>query len=207
MLPTLDPVISMVAAGASEGFLVIASQPPGGSGLQSQAFPVQEAEAARAYALSLSATRNVYVESALQRAAPGPGRRGTEAGAAQFALVSLDFDAGWGKHAETRLPQSPDDFPRLIKAAGVWEPSVVLSTGGGYLALWQLAEAFPLAHGDNAARQRAKSASVRFQKRIRNTADSEFGWKLDGTADLCRLIRIPGTLNHKFDPPKPVEII
>ena len=33
------------------------------------------------------------------------------------------------------------------------------------------------------------------------------GWKLDGTADLCRLIRIPGTLNHKFDPPRPVEII
>lgn len=206
MTPPLDPVLSMVIADATDGFVVIASMRLGESGLQSRAFPVVEAHAAQAYALALSLTHQVYVESALQRVAPSPGKRGTEAGASQLSLVSLDFDGAWGKHAENRLPQSPDDLPRLLDAAGVWTPSLVLNTGGGLLALWQLADPLQLSQGDAAARQRAKRASVNFQRRIRHAADTLFQWKLDSTADLCRLIRIPGTLNHKFEPPRPVEI-
>ena len=207
MTPELNPVISMVVGGADDGFIIIASAKSGGRGMQSQAFPVAEAHAAQAYALALSATHNVYIESALQRVAPSPGKRGKEAGASQFSLVSLDFDGAWGKHAEDRLPMSPDDLPRLLDAADAWMPSMLLSTGGGLLALWQLENSLHLPEGDAPTRQRAKKASVGFQRRLRQTAETRFGWKLDGTADLCRLIRIPGTLNHKFDPPKPVEII
>lgn len=206
MTTELNPVISMVVGSADDGFIVIASASPGGRGMQSQAFPVSEAHAAQAYASALSATHNVYIESAVQRSAPSSGKRGTEAGASQFSLVSLDFDGAWGKHAEDRLPKSPDDLPRLLEAAGAWTPTVVLSTGGGLLALWQLEDPLSLPQGDAPIRQRAKRASVGFQRRLRQTADTRFGWKLDGTADLCRLIRIPGTLNHKFDPPRLVEI-
>jgi hypothetical protein len=196
----------MVIADATDGFIMIASMVPGEKGLHSQAFPVAEGHAAQAYALALSKTHQVYVESALQRTAPPSGRRGTEAGASQFSLVSLDFDGAWGKHAETNLPKSPDELPRVLEAAGAWTPSLVLDTGGGLLALWKLDEALSLPQGDTATRARAKGASKGFQRRIREAATRHFGWKLDGTADLCRLIRIPGTLNHKFDPPRAVRV-
>lgn len=207
MTSSSNPVISMVAADATDGFIMIASMKPGAKGLQSQAFPVTDAHAAEAYALALSKTHQVYVESALQRVAPPAGKRGTEAGACQFALVSFDFDGAWGKHAEQRLPSSPDDLPRVLEAAGAWSPSIVLDTGGGLLALWKLDTPMFLPLGDLVARTRAKNASKGFQRRLRDTGDRRFGWKFDGTADLCRLLRIPGTLNHKFDPPRPVGVL
>lgn len=206
MTVALDPVLSMVIADATDGFIMIASMSPGAKGLQSRAFPVAEAHAAQAYALTLSETHQVYIESALQRAEPPAGKRGTEAGASQFSLVSLDFDCAGGKHAQAALPSSHDDLPQLLLAAGAWQPSLVLETGGGLLALWKLDEPLQLAQGDPHARRRAKTASSGFQRRIRETASRRFGWKLDATADLCRLIRIPGTLNHKYDPPREVRV-
>lgn len=207
MTSPLDPVLSMVIADASDGFVVIAGKREGENGMQSLAFPIAEAQAAQAYALALSLTHHVWVESALQQLAPPPGKRGTEAGASQFSLVSLDFDGAWGIHKEKQLPPSPDDLPRLLEAAGAPVPSIVLSTGGGLLALWQLHAALPIPHSEQESRARAKSASTAFQRRIREVASRRFGWKLDGTADLCRLIRIPGTLNHKFDPPRSVVVM
>ncbi|WP_426046198.1 hypothetical protein [Brevundimonas sp. TWP3-1-2b1] len=207
MIPSLDPVLSMVVADASEGFIVVGFRLPGTKGIQSKSFHVSEALQAQGFISALGKTHDVYVESALQHAAPPPGKRGTAAGASQFSLVSLDFDCTWGKHAETSLPGSPHDLARVLEAAGAPEPSLVLETGGGLLALWQLEEALSLPIGDEARAARARKASANFQQRIRRSAKQTYGFKLDGTGDLNRLIRVTGTLNHKYDPPRPVRIL
>lgn len=203
MTTATDPVFAMVTGQAADGFLVVATILPGGGPPDVQAFGVHEVEAARDYATAMARTRQVYLESALQRTKPTCGKRGTVDNASQLSLVSLDFDGAWGVHKKTALPTEPEDLQRLLTAAGAPRPTLVLETGGGLLALWALDTSVPLV-GD--AHPWAKSLSTAFQQRLRKTAQDAFGWKLDATHDLCRLIRVPGTLNHKFDTPRSVRV-
>ena len=45
-----------------------------------------------------------------------------------------------------------------------------------------------------------------FQAAVRQRAKAQFGWELDKTSDLARIVRVAGTLNHKSSPPKPVSL-
>jgi len=203
MIQTGDPIFDAVIAGATDGHLVVSSITQGAQGASSQSFHVTEAPAALATARALATSRNVYLASALQAEPVSAGKRGSENGAAQFSVISLDFDGAWGHHAESKLPEAKSDLARLVEAAGAPEPEIVLDTGGGLLAVWTI-EPFALNSPEDV--RRAKALSKGFQKRLRETALQRFGWKLDGTADLCRLIRLPQTLNHKFTPPRRVEV-
>jgi hypothetical protein len=55
-------------------------------------------------------------------------------------------------------------------------------------------------------RAAAASLSQRLQGTLRSAAARQ-GWKLDNTSDLSRILRIPGTLNHKGGDPLPVRIL
>ena len=75
-------------------------------------------------------------------------------------------------------------------------PTVVIDSGGGYHCYWFLAEPFLLATDEDRERARkAQAAWVGFTK-----GD-------DGAKDLARVLRIPGTRNYKYNPPRPVVII
>ncbi len=75
-------------------------------------------------------------------------------------------------------------------------PSVVISSGGGWHCYWLLENPFILDGPE--ALERAKQA--------------QYGWVEytggdGGAKDLARVLRVPGTLNHKYDPPRLVEPI
>lgn len=75
-------------------------------------------------------------------------------------------------------------------------PSAVVDSGGGYHAYWFLSEPFPL--DDDLARQRA----IRLQRAwVRFTGGDQ------GSKDIAHILRLPGTLNHKYDPPRPVQFV
>ncbi len=76
-------------------------------------------------------------------------------------------------------------------------PSLVIWSGGGLHVYWLFRK--PLYFHTPEERQAVKDLSARFQKAI-ILQGQERGWKLDNTSDLVRLLRIPGTFNHKADP-------
>jgi hypothetical protein len=75
-------------------------------------------------------------------------------------------------------------------------PSVVVSSGGGYHCYWLLAQ--PWKMRDSATREKA--------------AQSQAAWVAwvggdQGAKDLARVLRVPGTYNQKYTPPRHVEFV
>jgi hypothetical protein len=79
---------------------------------------------------------------------------------------------------------------------------VVVATGNGYHAYWPFVEPFEIK--TPADRFRIKELNERLRQWLGDVAG---GVTFDNVGDLSRILRVPGTLNHKTDPPKPVEIM
>lgn len=75
-----------------------------------------------------------------------------------------------------------------------FQPSILNDSGGGYHGYWLLADTVPVTTvtPDPAIVQHAWVRMVGGDQSVH---------------DLARVLRIPGTLNHKYTPPRPVDII
>lgn len=86
---------------------------------------------------------------------------------------------------------SPAAFKQYIKTLQP-EPSVIVFTGNGIHAYWLLDEPFPV-YGNEAALVRAQQLQYAW---IDYTKSDQ------GAKDLARVLRVPGSLNWKSDPPE-----
>lgn len=122
------------------------------------------------------------------------------------ALVALwaDVDLACGVHsAQSKNPADAATVKTLLK--GMPNPSIAVHSGGGLHLYWLLQE--PIEITDTESRKKATSLIEGWQQSIR-TVFSAQGYSLDSTADLARLLRVPGTFNYKNpSDPKPVSII
>lgn len=75
-------------------------------------------------------------------------------------------------------------------------PSAVVDSGGGYHCYWLLNQPYPLATPD------ARRDAVKLQAAWVTLMGSDKASK-----DLARVLRVPGTYNHKYDPPRPVALL
>ena len=80
-----------------------------------------------------------------------------------------------------------------------YPPSIIVSSGHGLHAYWLLKE--PVIINDE-NRAEVINTVRKLQQIIRNSAAAN-GWKIDATADLSRILRVPYTWNFK-DPENPV---
>src|SRR5258708_4076107 len=114
--------------------------------------------------------------------------------------IWIDCDVGNtpdkpGKHYDT-IEEAWAAISAFIKAAGLPMPSAVVKSGGGRHIYWISNVALPpetwapYAHG-------LRALLV------------QHGIKCDAglTTDDVRLLRVPSTLNHKYTPPRPVELL
>ncbi len=193
--------------------LVIWSKPQQGQGSTSQ-WVDSPAEAARAAERARDG-QHVYFGVALQDpdAALAQARAGrpdatleTVRGGAASALVLpavwVDLDVAGPGHRRSDLPPSRAAVQSLCDAVP-WRPSCVVRTGGGYHLYWFLREPWVLESGAERAAARALVRKVQwaFQREA-----ARHGWTIDETSDLARVLRLPGTLNHKTTPPRPAEL-
>lgn len=74
-------------------------------------------------------------------------------------------------------------------------PSVVINSGGGKHAYWLLDQPYLLIDEDT--RNNAASIQSLWVKYVGGDP---------GSKDLARVLRLPGTMNHKYNPPRPVLI-
>ena len=153
--------------------------------------------------VELAADHQVYIRMTTIRSdcRPLKGRGDASISAGTFGLW-LDVDCREGSHQQKNLPSKEEglDFLKGLP----WRCSLIIDTGGGLHAYW-LFEAF-MAFETDAQRDEFANLLRRFHHTIHSSM-VEHEWHLDNTADLARLLRPAGTLNHKSEPPKQVKII
>lgn len=106
-----------------------------------------------------------------------------------------------GAHAQADLPKTVEEALSIIPE--LLQPSIIVWSGNGLHAYWLLKEAWIFDSQDE--NLRASNLMIRLQAYIKSLAQ-ERGWKFDSTADLSRVLRVPGTLNHKLGQNQPVFI-
>ena len=110
-----------------------------------------------------------------------------------------DLDVKGEAHKAINLPPTDEDAMRITEAIPL-EPTLILHSGHG-LQVWWLFKELWVFEGE-VERKEAQGLSRRFQATLKEMA-RRYGWHMDGTHDISRIFRPPGTLNHKM---KPVEV-
>lgn len=170
---------------------------------QSQAFKATDTESLIAAALAKAPTHNVYYGLGFQAKEPDPGKRGKANDVTCLPCLWIEIDVQGDGHKSDNLPPTIEEALALAHRFPK-EPSIVVMSGGGIHCYWLLDT--PLVFKDDEERDAGKTLVRRFQATIRGYA-SENGWKVDNTSDISRVLRVPGTLNHKSSPPLPVRIM
>ena len=114
--------------------------------------------------------------------------------------ADLDINGG----PDDKTGAAPDRDAALELAAGLAPPTLTVNSGHGIQAWWLLAE--PWLFFDADERQQAARVARGYQAGLQALARAA-GFRIDATHDLARLMRLPGTLNHKGQPPAPVTLL
>lgn len=146
--------------------------------------------------------QDVYVGVSLSAEDRGAGKRYQSDETAGIVGLWLDIDVASEEHRRENLPPTDDAALGLLASLGP-EPSVVVHSGHGLQAWWLFAE--PLLYASDADRIAAGLLATRWNLTARVRA-AERGWHIDATQDLARILRLPGTTNHK-GAPVPVRLL
>ncbi|HOI53862.1 MAG TPA: AAA family ATPase [Phycisphaerae bacterium] len=143
--------------------------------------------------------REVYFGLGLIRGSPQG--RGTAEDVAAIGALWCDIDMAGPAHPGKALPASIEEVEALLGELPL-APSVVVDSGHGAHAYWLLKE--PWVFDDEADRRRAAGLARAWHGLVCRLAEMK-GWKLENLGGLARVLRLPGTVNHKL-PEQPVEV-
>jgi hypothetical protein len=194
------------------GFLIVWTR----QDKQARWLPAGDLEAASRLAGQLAATYDVYCGVALQdeqaaiakwrRENPDvlgePTTRGYSETTIALPGLWVDVDVRSPAHKATNLPPNKAAALSLIRKFPL-TPTIVVDSGYGLQAWWLFRELWIFEN--EADRQAAQALARRFIATLQAQARTH-GWQIDPTADLARVLRLPGTFNHKLAP-LPVQVI
>ena len=130
------------------------------------------------------------------------GQRATAEMIAGIAGLWADVDYAGDDHAKTGLPKTEEDAWDLIHGMPV-QPTIVVHSGHGLQAWWLFDEPWMFLDGQ---REEAQAMIRGWQGHMAQIAKHRGGMVIDATHDLSRLMRLPGTFNHKSEP-VPVKVV
>jgi hypothetical protein len=166
-------------------------------------FPSHDTDRLIQQAIKLSETKDVYLHVAVQKDAVDPHHRGSNESAAALPGLFHDLDIKGPGHKEDNLPRNKTEAMQFLDALPL-KPTLIVFSGGGLYPHWLFKE--PWNFESPAERAECGQLLKRWQTTI-NAKGREQGWTLDSTSDLARVLRFPGTLNHKYNPPGQVAIL
>jgi len=169
-------------------------------------FRSSELDEADSYMKAIANQEDVYFTVALLKEQPARGR-GSANDVAYLPCMHADFDLlnDHNVHAKSALPKSVDELHDFLSEASIPQPSALINSGNGVHAYWHLDA--PLDLREQESHKRGAAMLSDFQKTIIKLAKTRRGWDFDNTGDLARVLRYPGTKNHKTNPPKNVEVM
>lgn len=187
--------------GASAGYLSVWNK----STKRTEWFDITDREAARAHMLAASLSADEYF-GWCPHVAPQAGRGSVDSACILPGLM-IDVDLlsnEPGVHARQDLPSSWEEPLACLEEFGVPKPTAVRHSGNGAYFDWLFDRPWDLLPVGE--REAAISLSGDFQKGLIGAFRTK-GWHLDNVGDLARITRLPGTLNHKTVPAKPVSLL
>ena len=146
--------------------------------------------------------KNCYIGVYLAPRDMGADHRCEKGDVAGIYGLWLDVDVAGPAHSKPRLPLNKIEAREALALAELL-PTIVVDSGHGLQGWWLFKE--PWLFGSDAERLEAQAMSDSWQVMMRSRMARRH-WSLDGTADLSRVLRLPGTINHKTTP-LPVKII
>jgi hypothetical protein len=139
---------------------------------------------------------DTYFGIGLHREALGEGQRGTAARVSALPGLWADLDVKGEAHQANNLPPTGKEAMRITEAIPL-KPTLIVHSGHGLQVWWLFKELWVFEGEDE--RKEAQELSRRFQATLKQRAKG-YGWQMDGTHDISRVFRPPGTLNHKLNP-------
>ena len=166
---------------------------------QSRWFTVTQNKALRPFILKTARQHDVYIGLGL-RSHQTMGR-GTSTDVGAIGGLWIEFDHAGGHHKAPNLPTRAQLLQFIAKLPFTF--SMVVDSSGGFHCYLLFKELWVFENAEE--REKAQTLLRRFQHAVRHWA-TEAGWHLDTTADLARVLRPPGTSNHKSGTPQPVTL-
>lgn len=143
------------------------------------------------YGMSRAESSDVYFGVGLISGSPaGRGKRDDVAG---IGALWADIDVHSSVHTSDRLPCNLDEARELLVQLPLY-PSVVVSSGHGLHAYWLLHEPWIFENADD--RDQAAQLAKAWHGLVCDAAARK-GWSLENLGDLTRVLRLPGTINHR----------
>lgn len=142
---------------------------------------------------------HLYFATSLM-AESGKGR-GDATFARTLPLLYADLDTQGGTH-KGGLPTKKEVAELLNSEMLVEKPSYIIDTGGGFQAFWLFDQPIDLSTDRGSAEKALLGLNDRLHKWYGHK-----GWKYERLKDLARVMRIPGSKNHKTDPPKQTCVV
>ena len=114
-----------------------------------------------------------------------------------------DIDVVHSVHKKSELPPTIE-AARAALSQFPQPATILVDSGHGLQAWWLFDTPWLFTENPDAERNQANGLTIWWHDQIAGLL-SKNGWQTDSTHDLARLMRIPGTTNHK-DPAEPVPV-
>jgi len=129
------------------------------------------------------------------------GRYGTVSDVVLVNGFAGDVDFGQVGHQNQNHPPTREAALAVIKAVEI-KATLIIETGGGFAPVVLFERPIEV-NFEN--RDRLNALCRRYSNTFRE-AGRAMGWAVDGGKSIAQIIRVPGTVNRKYDPPRPVTI-
>lgn len=195
---TTRDFLQMLYGKCTEGCITITTLPDS----RNEHIPVTELDKAAERIKVLGTSANTYYCVALrQEGLPASVRGGIKQIHTVVCMVA-DVDVLGSAHKETALPKTEKEAIDFVNSLKL-KPSIIVRSGNGVHAIWLLDEPFVIRNENE--REQIRELSAGFGMYVIAEGRKK-GWKLDNVQDVPRMLRAPGSLNFKSDPPKQCEV-
>ncbi len=155
---------------------------------------VEAVEAVKQIAAS-TPLKEIYIGAGLRGKKHGKSRRGGSKDVSGVCGLWVEIDIKGPAHSGKNYPPDEKAAQDILNASGL-KPTIVLNSGHGLQAWWLFTDCL---YFDSAKeRDEFQRLESQWQKTLAAHAEELGGWAVDPTSDLARVLRVPGTVNHKI---------
>jgi hypothetical protein len=166
-------------------------------------FPRGALEDAIAYIERESNGDDAYIAISTQTEPPRGRKRGRAESVGSLTGLFADIDFANAKGVQSGYPESEEEAQEILSSFTI-RPTSIVHSGNGIQAHFDFDKPWRLE--TVADRTAAAGLSADFQRTLLDHFRTH-GRKIDSVGDIVRNFRPPGTLNHKSNPPKAVQLL
>ena len=182
-----------------DGCITVTTLPDG----RNQHISVTDIERAAGIIRNQGSRTNTYYGMALRRQGLVSRIRGGLDDIHTVVCMYADIDIKGPAHKQNDLPATPAEVDEFLKSLSL-PASFIIRSGNGVHVIWCLEQPYVIHTDDERAYIAAVSSG--FGSYIVSEGGKK-GWKLDSVQDITRMLRAPGTLNFKSNPPKECYVL